>query len=377
MWNFPIQPPQASSLAKEHDAIFFALSTLTAVFTLIVVIAVIIFAVRYRRGSKASRANPKYEDLRMELTWTIIPLLLGLVMFYFGARLYVRQRTPPPNSEEIFVIGKQWMWHVQHPNGVRENNTLHIPIGRPVKLTMISQDVIHAFYVPAFRTQMYVVPGRYTQMWFNATEPGQYHLFCNLYCGTQHSEMGGVVIAMPAREYAQWLANGGNSTPTLTMAQAGAKLYSKLACNNCHGIKDTPRAPSLVGIYGRKRTFTNAAPTVADEAYLRESILRPWERITSGYGQEMPTYEGQLTEAEVLDLVTYLKSMGATDAASTAAGLTTQAEIPARNTNTKNGLAVGAIRAQTQDPHATPTNHLNNPSVGAIAAQGQREGQNQ
>lgn len=192
--NSPLAPPQASSFAREHDTIYFALWALTIVFTIIVCGAVLWFCVRYRVGTKADRSRPLYEHLGLELSWSVIPGILALIMFYYEARLFIKVRTPPADAQEIFVIGKQWMWHVQHPEGVRENNTLHVPIDKPIKLTMISQDVIHAFYIPAFRTQMMVVPGRYTDMWFTPTKVGEYHLFCNMYCGTQHSEMGGTVV---------------------------------------------------------------------------------------------------------------------------------------------------------------------------------------
>lgn len=360
MFNFPLAPHQASSFAREYDLIFGTLVALTVIFTLLVGAGVVFFAVRYRAGSKASRKNPVYESPKLEVVLAVVPTILGLIMFFFGARLYIKMRTPPPNAEEIFVIGKQWMWHVQHPNGVREQNTLHVPVGRPVKLTMISQDVIHAFYIPAFRTDMYVLPGRYTQEWFTATKPGQYHLFCNLYCGTQHSEMGGTVIAMEPKEYAEWLANGGETTPTLTMAQQGAKLFSKLGCNNCHTGSDTPRGPSLNGIFGKKRTFSNAEPATADEPYLREAILRPYNKLTSGYGQSMPAYEGQITEEQVLALIAFMKTWSGGTMPPTAA----------LNGDTKT-LNVGAEQANAHSNDSTPTVRTGDLAVGAVAAEGE------
>src|SRR5579862_8618090 len=276
MWNFPLAPPAASNWAVENDTIFYTLCLISAFFTFAVCFFVVLFAVRYRVGTRADRSRPVYEDLRLELSWTIIPLIMALVMFYFGAKLYVEMKSPPKNAEDIFVIGKQWMWHIEHRNGVRENNELHVPLGKPVKLTMISQDVIHDFYIPAFRSQWMVVPGRYTSIWFTPTQVGEYHLFCNMYCGTQHSEMGGKVVVMADRDYEQWLANQGETALPLTMEQAGARLFNKVGCVNCHAAVDNPRAPSLIGVYGKPQTFSNAAPQMADDEFLRNAILRPY-----------------------------------------------------------------------------------------------------
>jgi cytochrome c oxidase subunit 2 len=309
-FNFPFAPPQASTFAGEYDFIFAALLGLTIFFTVLVGFLVILFAVRFRHGTKVNRARPVFEHLPLEITWSVIPMILGLIMFYFGASLFIKTRTPPKDAIDMYVVGKQWMWHVQHANGVRENNTLHVPVGKPVRLTMISQDVIHAFYVPAFRIQFHVVPGRYTTQWFEATKPGVYQLFCGMYCGTQHSEMGGYVYVMPQKEYSAWLANGGNSAAPLTPEQQGAKLYSNLVCTNCHGGVDSARAPSLNGLYGKARRFADGSSAVVDEAYLRESILDPWKHITTGYGNTMPAYAGQVSEEDVLNLIAYIKTLG-------------------------------------------------------------------
>lgn len=372
-FNFPLAPPSASNFAQQHDFVFYTLCILSLIFTVLVAVGVIFFTVRYRAGNKVDRSRPMYENMKIELTLTFVPLLLGLVMFWFGARLFVEMRTPPKDAQEIFVIGKQWMWHVQHSNGVRENNTLHVPVGKPVKLTMISQDVIHAFYIPAFRTQMHVVPGRYTSMWFTPTLAGEYHLFCGMYCGTQHSEMGGKVVAMEPKDYANWLANGGQSVAPMTMAQAGEKLFSKVGCNNCHAAVSTPRAPTLLGISGQKRVFTDGSSIVADQAYLRESILRPYNRLTAGYDQTMPAYDGQLSEADVLNLIAYIQTMGTgtTGAASLASPMShSAANAKAGGQDGNDALSVGAIQYNQTRPDATPTQRNDNPAVGAIAAEG-------
>jgi cytochrome c oxidase subunit 2 len=370
MWfNFPVSPPQASNWAAEHDTIFWALTALTTFFSVTVGALAIYFALKYRQGNKVDRSRPVYEDLRMELAWTITPALLGLVMYFFGARLFVQMRTMPKDAENIFVIGKQWMWHVQHANGTRENNTLHVPVGKPIKLTMISQDVIHAFYIPAFRVQYHVVPGRYTHMWFTPTKEGEYHLFCGMYCGTQHSEMGGKVTVMSQAAYAEWLANGGEYGRSESMAQAGQRLYSKLACNNCHGAEDNLRAPSLANIIGRQRRLQTGETISADEGYLRESILRPWNRLTTGYGPTMPPYEGQISEEDVLSLVAYIKTIGAAslDVPQIPNPGSIRNEIA--QTQQKPSVQVGADKFNEPRTDATPTNRTGSPAVGAIAAE--------
>jgi len=374
LFNFPLAPPAASNFAKEHDLVFYTLCALTVLFCVIVGAGVIFFSIYYRAGNKVDRSRPMYENLKLELTWTFIPLLLGIVVFWMGARLFVEMKTPPKDAQEIFVVGKQWMWHVQHTNGVRENNTLHIPIGKPVKLTMISQDVIHAFYIPAFRVQMHVVPGRYTQLWFTATEPGAYHLFCGMYCGTQHSEMGGTVYAMEPKDYANWLANGGEETVPMTMTQAGEKIYNRVGCNNCHANVSTPRAPSLLGIYNTKRVFTDGTSLVANEEYLRDSILHPWNHITNGYDESMPAYDGQLSESDVLNLIAYIKEMGTSTGKSAPSSLGNAEGAATRATghDVHDTLSVGAIQANVPDPNPTPTLRKDTPAVGAIAAEGNK-----
>lgn len=371
--NFRYVPDQASSYAAHYDLIFYALVALTVVFSLLVGVLVLTFAIKYRAGNKVNRARPIYESKTLELTWSIIPLILGLIMFFFGAQLFVQMRTPPDDAMEVFVIGKQWMWHVQHPNGVRENNTLHVPIGKPVKLTMISQDVIHAFYIPDFRLQYHVVPGRYTSAWFTGTKIGKYPIFCGIYCGTQHSEMGGYVYVMSQKDFAAWLDNGGERPVAQTMEQRGSKLFTSIGCANCHGGADTLRAPSLNGIWNSKRTMEDGTVVTADAAYLRESILNPWNRITKGYQNTMPEYVGQIKEEDVLALIEYIRStgQGAVPASPAApnleAGTGLQTTQPFVDRSAR--PAVGAIEAtERQTPGQPSTGNL---SVGAMAAEKQ------
>lgn len=312
MWNFPIMPEQASDFAPEYDKLFWMTSALTIFFTLLVGVAIIVIAIRYRKGSKVNRKNPVNSHMALEITWSVIPLLMGLGIFFWAAKLFVDSRQPPKDAMDIFVIGKQWMWHIQHPNGVRENNTLHVPVGKAVRLTMISQDVIHSFFIPQFRIKQDVLPGRYTMQWFRATKIGKYNLFCTEYCGTQHSEMGGYVHVMSQADYQAWLASGGEDPGPRkpTMEESGKKLWDRLACGNCHGEQDNERGPSLFGIIGTERKIKDAAPVRVDASYLRESIVDPYRKLTEGYEKTMPSYKGQITEEEILQLIAHMRTLG-------------------------------------------------------------------
>jgi len=312
MPHLVFRPAAASNFAHQSDAIFYVITALTVFFTIGVIAAIILLAVNYRHGRKADRSNAKDGHLPLELTWTILPTIAAVIVFAWGADIFVKERTPPKDATEVFVVGKQWMWHIQHSNGVRENNELHVPLGQPVKLTMISQDVIHAFYLPDFRVQYMVVPGRYTSLWFIPTEVGKFHLFCNMYCGTQHSEMGGFVYVMKPSDYEAWLNNDGNDVnPTKqSMAERGETIFKAQACANCHVGQDTPQAPTLVGIFGKRRDFVDGGNTVADDAYVRESILNPYEHILKGYEKTMPS-NYKLTESQILDLIAYIQSLSA------------------------------------------------------------------
>lgn len=337
--NLPLVPEQASKFAEDLDPLFWVLVFLTVVFTGIVLTMLIFFVVKYRRGSKADRTRPLYEHLPLELTWTIIPLLLGLGVFVWGAKLFANVFSPAPaNALEVFVIGKQWMWHLQHSNGIRENNELHIPVGRPVKLTMISQDVIHDFFVPAFRIHMDVVPGRYTTTWFEPTKPGRYHIFCAQYCGTKHSEMTGWVTVMDPEDYAKWLSKGGNEVGTVpkTMEQLGKEIYDQYNCGNCHDPDGTQRGPSLIGLYGSTVKLKDGRSVPANDAYIRESIVNPSDKIAEQYQQIMPSYKADLTEEQLLELLAYIRSLGGRNLQSAEPASPGQAPVAGRSTRPAN-----------------------------------------
>ena len=302
----PLFPEQASSMAKDVDYLYFFLTAVTVFFSVLIFSLVFFFAVRYRRRSEAERPKPIHGALSLEIFWSVIPLGLTMVMFFWGATLYIQMRRAPANATQLFVVGKQWMWKIQHPEGQREINELHVPVGRPVKLTMTSEDVIHSFYVPAFRVKMDVLPGRYTEMWFTPTKTGEYHLFCAEYCGTKHSGMIGKVIVMEPADYEVWLsgAPAGES-----LEQAGARLFTQFNCHTCHEQGPTSRGPSLHEILGRTVRMKTGETVTVDEAYLRESILQPNAKVVAGYEAVMPTYQGQLGEEQVLQLIAYIKSL--------------------------------------------------------------------
>lgn len=295
--------PQASTIAQGVDYLFFFLVAIDLFFTALIFFTIFYFALRYRRRSPDEKPHQIEGSIPLELTWTIIPLGIVLVVFTWGTGLYVRNARPPKASTEIFVVGKRWMWKVEHPEGVEEINQLHVPINQPIKLTMTSEDVIHDFAVPAFRLKKDVVPGMYTSEWFEANETGTFHLYCDQYCGTNHALMQGEVIVMEPTDYERWLSGGIHG---MSMVAAGAKLYDQLTCITCHG---TGRGPSFVGLYGKPVKLTNGQTLVADDDYLRHCILFPSDRVVAGYPPIMPTFKGQITEEQLLQLIAYIKSL--------------------------------------------------------------------
>lgn len=305
MLNLSLFPDQASAGAPRVDAVYFALLAISAFFVTLIFVLIVYFAIKYRRGAKVDRVIRRKDYLKLEMTWIIIPLLIGFGIFGWAAKVYFDLRTPPDEALEIYVVGKQWMWKIQHPNGVREIDELHVPLGRTVKLTMTSQDVIHSFFIPAFRIKQDVLPGRYSSEWFKATKIGEYHLFCAEYCGTSHSGMVGKVVVMDPLEYERWLREG---TARESMAASGEALYTKLSCGTCH--KPGGRGPDLTGIYNHEVELEGGGVAVADREYLRESIINPMAKIAKGYPRMMPTYRTQLTEDQVNELIEYIKTMG-------------------------------------------------------------------
>jgi cytochrome c oxidase subunit II len=313
MWNFPFFPDQASTAASRVDALYFTLVGVSLFFSLIIVVGLAYSAIRYRKGSKASRANALNDHLPLELAWSIIPLVIAFGLFFWGANLFFDLHVAPRNAIDIYVVGKQWMWKIQHPEGNREINELHVPVGKPVRLTMTSQDVIHSFFIPAFRIKQDVLPGRYTTEWFTATKKGEYHLFCAEYCGTSHSSMIGRVIVMDPAEYEAWLDDNAQQT----MVTNGQQIFQQFGCQTCHRDADGPRGPSLTGLYGKTVTLTTGERVRADRDYIRESIVNPGRQLTAGYQALMPTFKSQVSEEQINHLIEYIKSLGGNHRAST------------------------------------------------------------
>lgn len=324
---FGILPEAASTMAGRVDQLFWVMVGLSVFFTVLVVALIFLFTVRYRRRTETEIPAPMKGAMQLEVAWTVIPLILAMGVFVWAARLYVEMSVPPKNALEIFIVGKQWMWKAIHSDGQEEINTLHVPVRTPVKLTMTSEDVIHSYFIPAFRIKQDTVPGRYTQMWFEATETGDFHLFCAEYCGTDHSKMIGRIYVLSQDEYQSWLATarpgsqagqaataGGGGVTTAAGAaqqQPGEALLESKGCNSCHRLAGGGIGPSLAGIYGKPAPLQDGSTVTADDAYLRESILNPQAKIVQGYQPVMPSYQGQLSEEQITQIINYIKSLGA------------------------------------------------------------------
>jgi cytochrome c oxidase subunit 2 len=306
--NLPLFPEQASVQAGQVDAVYFFMVAVSAFFSLLIAVLIVVFAVKYRRRYDDQIGAAIHGSLTLELLWTFIPLGITMVMFVWGAKVFFDLYRPPAGAMEIFVVGKQWMWKVQHMGGQREINELHVPVGRPVKLIMGSEDVLHSYYIPAFRVKADVIPGRYNTMWFTANKPGDYQLFCAEYCGTKHSGMLGRVIAMEPADFQEWLSGGpAEDTP----AAAGAKLFQSLVCHTCHMGDTQGRGPVLTGVYGKPVQLQGGGTVIADDAYIRESIVNPQAKIVAGFQPIMPTFQGLVTEEQLLQLIAYVRSLGA------------------------------------------------------------------
>ncbi|HWQ92273.1 MAG TPA: cytochrome c oxidase subunit II [Clostridia bacterium] len=305
--NFPLFPPEASHVARQTDFLFWALTALSGLMLLLLVLVIGWFILKYHRGRKIDRSVIHLPETKIEIAWTVIPTLLMMGLFVWGAERYFSMQRVPPNAMEINIVGKQWMWKVQHPGGQREINELHVPVGRVLKLMMTSQDVIHSFFLPAFRIKQDVLPGRYTTQWLQATRPGRFRLYCSEFCGTDHSRMNGWVTVMEPAAYEEWLVRGQPAGATL--AQTGEVLYRELGCSGCHSGSSVVRAPPLEGLFNKPVPLQDGTVTVGDEAYLRDSIIFPNKQVTAGYEPVMPSFQGRLTEEEIMQLIAYIKSI--------------------------------------------------------------------
>lgn len=305
--NFPLFPEGASAQAAQIDGIYYFMVAVTAFFSLLIATLLVAFAIKYHRQHRDEVGVAIHGSLALELLWTLIPFGITMLMFVWGAKVFFDAYRPPKGAMEIYIVGKQWMWKAQHMDGMREINELHVPIGRPVKLTMGSEDVLHSFYIPAFRMKADVIPGRYNHLWFTATKPGKYHLFCAEYCGTKHSGMIGWVYAMEPADFQAWLGGGKTSD---SPAAAGEKLFTDLVCISCHRDDAQARGPQLKGLFGHTVQLQTGQTIVADEAYVRESIVNPQAKVVAGFQPIMPTFQGLVTEEQLLQLIAYVRSLG-------------------------------------------------------------------
>lgn len=340
MNDFPLFPEQASSVSPLVDGLYLGLVVLCGAVSLLIWLAIFYLAIKYRRRPDNELAQEQEPPNALEMTWTIIPTIIFLGIFVAGAWVFFRINRVPSNAIEIYATGRQWMWKFQHPSGQREINTLHVPVGRPVKITMASEDVIHSLWFPAFRVKMDVLPSRYRTMWFQATKTGRFHIFCAEYCGTLHSGMIGWVEVMEPTAYQKWLAGGTEGS----LASQGEQLFAKYACNTCHLDTGTGRGPVLAGLYGKPQTLSDGQTVVVDDNYIRESILNPTAKIAAGYAPVMPTFQGQVSEDDLLRLLAYVKTIPAPNSAANpaaaaippAAGITAAAAAPAATTTQGN-----------------------------------------
>src|SRR5215469_131683 len=313
--TFPLWPVKASTMAGNVDALYVFLVVLSTLMSIAIFTMIVVFAVRFRRR-RGVEAEQIEGSTPLEVTWSVVPLGIFMAIFLWGAAIYFQERTPPQGATDVYVVAKQWMWKLQHQEGAREINELHIPVGENVRMIMTSQDVIHSFYVPAFRIKQDVLPGRYTTAWFHATKPGTYHLFCAEYCGTQHSGMIGQVVVMEPAQYQAWLSGGSASG---SLAETGQALFQQLGCSTCHRSDPQGRGPNLAGVFGKPVQLDDGRTVMADENYVRESILSPAAKIVVGFKPIMPTFQGMVSEEQLNALVAYMKSLSQPPAGAAAA----------------------------------------------------------
>ena len=300
-------PEQASTQAPGVDGVYLLLTGVSAAIIALVVGLILTFSLRYRRGTGAARGPLRELVAReFEITWTAATFFLFFFLFWFTASAQFTTLVPPRDAMEVHVTGKQWMWKTQHGNGAREINTLHVPVNVPVRVVLTSEDVIHSFFVPAFRIKRDVLPGRYLETWFKATKTGTFHLFCTQFCGTQHSRMIGSVVVMPQDEFAKWLRAQPQADD---IAKEGAALFVSLGCAGCHEGNSAVHAPGLAGVYGGPVQLSDGRSITADDAYIRDSILQPGKDIVAGFQNQMPSFNGLVDDSEILRLTAYIRSL--------------------------------------------------------------------
>jgi cytochrome c oxidase subunit 2 len=363
MNDFPLFPESASSVAPLVDGLYLALVAICGTVSLLIWIVIFYFAIKYRRRPDNELAQEQEPPAALEMTWIVVPTIIFMGIFVAGAYVYFRMNRTPSNAIEIYATGRQWMWKFQHPSGQREINTLHVPVGRPVKITMASEDVIHSLWFPAFRVKADVLPNRFRTMWFEATKTGRYHIFCAEYCGTMHSGMIGWVEVMEPVAYQRWLAGGAEGS----LASQGEKLFEKYACNTCHTNTAGARGPNLAGLFGKSRPLADGRTVVADENYIRESILNPQAKVAAGFQPIMPTFQGQVNEDDLIRLLAYVRTIGTEQPVSTPVESAQSAQqsrgAPATTTSGAGGASPTgpATTAPAAAPATTTTATTTNP----------------
>jgi cytochrome c oxidase subunit 2 len=306
--NLPLLPSQASTSAFSVDLLMLVWTAISFVAGTLIVAVMTFLAIRYRRRTVNEVGGAEVHAPAVEVVSMLIPFVICMGMFVWGTKVFVDLKRAPADAVEYFAFGKQWMWKFQHPNGLREINNFTIPVDTPIKVTMTSEDVIHSFFIPAFRVKQDVVPGRYTTLWFEANQTGKFRQFCAEYCGSEHSLMGGVVTVLEQDEYQAWL-NGEQFEGTSTPSSTGEQLFTSLACSTCHQGEDSDRGPSLRDLSGSEVRLASGELVTADDAYLRESIVNPRAKVRQGFVPLMPTFEGQISEEQLHDLIAYIKTM--------------------------------------------------------------------
>jgi cytochrome c oxidase subunit 2 len=307
--GIPLFPEQASTMAPVVDNLYFFILAVTAFFALLVVILVVYFAVKYRDDTGLKVGAPITGSIPLEIGWSLVPFFVAMAIFVWATVVFFQVVRPPDQTLDVYATGKRWMWRFQHIDGQREINQLHVPVGRAIKVTFTSEDVLHDLYIPVFRVKADAIPGRYSSIWFKATKTGDFHIFCAEYCGTRHSGMIGQVHVMEPDAYQAWLSGGGL---TGSLSARGEQLFQQLACNTCHVGDGSGRGPRLAGVFGSEVKLEGGRTVKADESYIRESILTPQMKIVQGYGPIMPTFQGLVSEENLLSLIEYVKTLQAT-----------------------------------------------------------------
>lgn len=301
-------PPAESTLAPEIDGLFYFVYWISVVIFVLVILAMAYFTVKYRRRKADEMPGHVEESKLLEASWIVVPTILTMIVFTWGFQSFLKLGTAPPGSYEIIVRAKKWLWEFEYPNGTVATNELRVPVGRNVRLVMSSQDVLHSFFVPVFRVKQDVLPNRYSSVWFNAINEGEHQIFCTEYCGTQHSGMLAKVMVLPVDEFNEWVESGGGNFDEMPLPEYGAALYQQQACFTCHSIDGTQViAPTFQGLFGKQRSFVDGGSAIADENYLRESILNPSAHIVQGFNPIMPASYSGLDERQISALIAFIQ----------------------------------------------------------------------